>query len=202
MSTATPPNAASDPGSRGRVPVIGVLVGSTRPPRIGRQLADQITELARLRSEADITLVDLLDVSLPWLDEPQMPARGDYAHEHTRAWKRIVDGLDAVIVVSPQYNGGYPAPLKNAIDTLYAEWHDKPVLLVTYGYHGGTSAAEQLKTVFGVVKANLLQPAVNITVTDADKDAAGRLTNPCDLVERHRAQLEVGFAAIHTALGC
>lgn len=194
MSTAADAAAAI-------VPVIGVLVGSTRPVRIGRQLADQIAELARLRSEAEIVVVDLAEVDLPWLDEPKMPARGDYEHAHTRAWKRTVDGLDAVIVVSPQYNGGYPAPVKNAIDSLYAEWQDKPVLLVTYGYHGGTSAAAQLETVFGVVKANLLQPRVAVTVTD-DRDASGHLVNPCDLIERHRAELEVGFAAIHAALGC
>lgn len=186
----------------GRVPVIGILVGSTRPVRVGRQLADQIAELARLRSEADITVLDLAEVDLPMLDEPQMPAKGDYQHEHTRAWKRTIDGLDAVIVVSPQYNGGYPASLKNAIDTLYAEWRDKPVLLVTYGYHGGSSAADQLAVVFSVVRANLLKPRVEITATDGDRDAAGHLSNPCDLVERHRAALEVGFAAIHAALGC
>lgn len=185
-----------------RTPVIGILVGSTRPVRVGRQLADQIAELARLRSEADITIVDLADVKLPWLDEPKMPAKGDYERDHTREWKRVIDGLDAVIVVSPQYNGGYPAPLKNAIDTLYAEWHDKPILLVTYGFHGGGMAAEQLATVFGVVKANLLPERVAIKATDEDRDASGHLTNPCELVERHRAELEVGFASIHTALGC
>lgn len=80
MSAAAAP-AADAP----RTPVIGILVGSTRPVRIGRQLADQIAELARLRSEADITVVDLAQVALPWLDEPKMPALGDYQHEHTRA---------------------------------------------------------------------------------------------------------------------
>lgn len=191
MSTDTP-----------RTPVIGILVGSTRPTRIGRQLADQIAELARLRSEADIKVVDLAEVQLPWLDEPEMPAKGNYVHEHTREWKRTIDGLDAVIVVTPQYNGGYPAPLKNAIDSLYAEWKDKPILLVSYGFHGGGYAADQLATVFGVVKANLLPARVAITATNDDRDASGHLSNPCELVERHRAELEVGFAAIHAALGC
>lgn len=104
-------------GENGRVPVIGVLVGSTRPVRAGGQLANQIAELARLRSEADITMIDLAEVDLPLLDEPAMPAKGNYQHEHTRAWKRTIDGLDAVIVVSPQYNGGYPAPLKKTPST-------------------------------------------------------------------------------------
>ncbi len=182
-------------------PVIGILVGSTRPVRIGRQLADEIAELARQRSDSDIKIVDLAEVHLPWLDEPQMPAKGDYAHEHTREWKRVIDGLDAVVVVTPQYNGGYPAPLKNAIDTLYAEWKDKPILLVSYGFHGGGYAADQLATVFGVVKANLLPVRVAIKATNDDRDASGHLSNPRELVEGHRSELEEGFDAIHAALG-
>ncbi|WP_370891687.1 NADPH-dependent FMN reductase [Janibacter sp. GXQ6167] len=199
MSTDTAPTTTSE---QTRVPVIGVLVGSTRPTRIGRDVADQVAEMARLRSEATVEVVDLAEVGPPLLDEPRMPAKGDYVREHTKAWKQVIDGLDAVIVVSAQYNGGYPAPLKNAIDTLYAEWNDKPILLVTYGYHGGVRAAEQLRVVFGVVRADVLDPTVAITVTDADRDEEGHLTNACDVVERHRAELEVGFAAIHAALGC
>ena len=190
------------PDEQNAAPVIGVLVGSTRPTRIGRDLADQIAEMARLRSEATIEVVDLAEVGPPLLDEPKMPAKGDYVHDHTKAWKEVIDGLDAVIVVSAQYNGGYPAPLKNAIDTLYAEWHDKPILLVSYGFHGGVRAAEQLRVVFGVVRADVLDATVAITVTDADRDDQGRLTNACEVVEKHRAELEVGFAAIHAALGC
>ena len=79
------PTTATDHST---IPVIGILVGSTRPTRVGRQLADQIAELARLRSEADITVVDLAEVALPFLDEPEMPSLGRYVHEHTRAWKR------------------------------------------------------------------------------------------------------------------
>ncbi len=193
------PTTATDHST---VPVIGILVGSTRPTRVGRQLADQIAELARLRSEADITVVDLAEVALPFLDEPEMPSLGRYVHEHTRAWKRTIDGLDALIIVSPQYNGGYPAPLKNAIDFLYAEWSGKPILLVTYGYHGGVLAAEQLVPVLTRIKANVLEPQIAMTVTDADRKDRGQLADPCQIVERHRAPLEVGFAAIHAALGC
>lgn len=91
---------------------------------------------------------------------------------------RTVGSLDAVIVVTPQYNGGHPAPLKNAIDTLYAEWKDKPIRLVSYGFHGGGSAADQLATAFGVVKANLLPARVAIKATNDDRDASGHLSKP------------------------
>lgn len=197
----SPAQGAADDGAA-QVPVLGVLVGSTRPARVGRRLADQIGELARLRSEATVRVVDLAEIALPFLDEPKLPARGDYEHAHTLAWKQTVDALDAILVVSPEYNAGYPAPLKNAIDTLYAEWAGKPILLVTYGSSGGRSAAAQLATVFGRIKAALVSPSVAISISRSDVDGQGQLVDPCTLVERHRADLEVGFAAIHTALGC
>lgn len=187
------------------VPVIGVLVGTTRPTRVGRQVADEIVQMALLRSEAEVALVDLAEVDLPWMDEPKQPSRGDYQHQHTRDWAAQVAALDAVIVVSAQYNGGYPAPLKNAIDTLYAEWNDKPILLVTYGGprgRGGASASAQLRTVFGVVRAKVLEPAITMLLEADDYGDDLALVNPCGVVERHRAELEVGFAAIHAALGC
>jgi NAD(P)H-dependent FMN reductase len=80
--------------------------------------------------------VDLAQVGLPFLDEPLKPALGHDAHEHTRAWSRLVTSFDAFVLVSPQYNWGYPAPSENALDFLYAEWRDKPAGLVTYGTRG------------------------------------------------------------------
>jgi NAD(P)H-dependent FMN reductase len=54
---------------------------------------------------------------------------------------------DAVVFVTPQYNWGYPAPLKNALDHLYREWRDKPAVIVTYGQRGGGKCAQQLRQV-------------------------------------------------------
>jgi NAD(P)H-dependent FMN reductase len=95
----------------------------------------------------DFEIVDLREIGLPFLDEPETAARGDYAHEHTRAWSRLVSSYDAFVLVFPQYNWGYPAVLKNALDFLYAEWRDKPVGLVTYGTRGGGRAATALQMV-------------------------------------------------------
>ncbi len=209
----TPPQIASDRSrplsedilsdditqTSSRRPVIGVLVGSTRPVRIGRQLADAIADLAR--PEADVQILDLAQIALPFLDEPKMPSLADYVQPHTLAWKRTIDGVDAVVVVSPQYNGGYPAPLKNAIDTLYAEWRGKPILLVTYGYHGGNLAAEQLGGVLRRIRAQLVEPQVQITTSDDVRDADGHLRDAAEVVAGHADELSAGLAALRAAAG-
>ena len=97
-------------------------------------------------------IVDLKDWPLPMDDEPGIPAAGDYVFEHTRAWSRKISEGDGFVFVSPQYNWGYPAPLKNALDHLYREWSGKPAMIVTYGGHGGDKGAAQLRQVLEGLK--------------------------------------------------
>src|SRR5680860_563949 len=105
-----------------------VVVGSTRPVRVGDQLAEHVIPLVEQASGQTARVVDLRELGLPFLDEPRQPSDGNYVHEHTRAWSETVKSCDAVVVITPQYNGGYPAPVKNAIDFLYDEWRDKRFL--------------------------------------------------------------------------
>ncbi|WP_169796896.1 NADPH-dependent FMN reductase [Janibacter corallicola] len=182
------------------VPTIGVIVGTTRSGRVGRGIADRVAALVDDASQADVRLLDLKEVALPWLDEPRPPADGDYQREATRAWAEVVAGLDAVVIVSSQYNGGYPAPLKNALDTVYAEWNGKPVLLVTYGMHGGGLAAEQLRTVFRVLRADVTEEAVAITIAREDRDEGWQLHAPSEVVDRHRAELVRGLEELQGKL--
>jgi NAD(P)H-dependent FMN reductase len=72
---------------------------------------------------------------------------GEYELEHTKKWSAVIKPLDGYVWVTPEYNHGYSAPLKNAIDTLYHEWSRKPVAFLGYGGLGGTRAIEQLITV-------------------------------------------------------
>lgn len=82
-------------------------------------------------------------------DEPGIPQAitdpHQYAHSHTRTWSARLAALDAFVFVTPQYNWGIPAALKNAIDFLYHEWTGKPAMVVSYGGHGGGRAAEALR---------------------------------------------------------
>jgi len=124
-----------------------VIAGSVRPQRIAVQIAAWIAEVGREATGGAFEVVDLRDWPLPMDDEPGMPQIGDYAQEHTRAWSRKIAAAPAFVFVTPQYNWGYPAALKNAIDHLHREWIGKPVMIVTYGGHGGGHCGEQLQLV-------------------------------------------------------
>lgn len=179
------------------MPTIGIIIGSTRPVRIGPQLADQIA--GRLAGAgAQVEILDLRDIDLPFMNEPRMPALGDYEHPHTRAWSEQVDVLDGVVMLTPQYNGGIPAPLKNAIDTIYTEWNDLPTLVVSYGGRGGQFAADALKNVFLVTKADAVEDNVALSIAGDDYGEDGILRDPAAVVRRHDAALERGLSELLT----
>lgn len=92
--------------------VIRIIVGSTRPVRVGDQLASALAPLLASATGAEVETVDLRQLALPMLDEPRMPALGGYAHDHTKEWSALVEESDALVFLTPQYNGGYPASLK------------------------------------------------------------------------------------------
>lgn len=126
---------------------IKVIVGSVRPNRFGIQPAQWIMDLAKSHPEATFSLVDLAEINLPLLDEPQPPAAGNYAQEHTKEWSKIISEADGFIFVTPEYNHGVPASLKNAFDFLADEWRYKPVAFISYGAEaGGVRAVEHFRS--------------------------------------------------------
>ena len=132
---------------------IGIVLASTRPNRFGSQPANWLYGLAQERGDADYDFIDLAEVGLPLLDEPNPPSQGKYAHEHTKAWSKRIDALDGFAFVTPEYNHGVPAALKNAIDFLYKEWNFKAAAFVSYGGPaGGARSVEHLRGVMGELK--------------------------------------------------
>ncbi len=128
---------------------IAVILGSTRPQRVGHQVATWVHEIAARRTDATYELIDLRDHPLPLFDEPLTPFLGQYQHDHTRAWARLIATYDGFVFVTPEYNRFTSAALKNAIDYLHAEWRNKAVGLVSYGLSGGLGAAGQLRQMCG-----------------------------------------------------
>lgn len=140
---------------------VSVVIASTRPTRIGHHVADWV--LAGLRDLAapagrtvEVTVHDLRELALPFLDEPGQPADGHYVHDHTRRWSAAMSATDALVLVMPEYNRGYNAALKNAIDYLYAEWDGLPVGLVGYGWHGASYAKSALQQTLERVKMTVV----------------------------------------------
>jgi NAD(P)H-dependent FMN reductase len=128
---------------------IKVIVGSTRANRFSEKPAQWIYGLARARDELDVELLDLRDYPLPFFEEPLPPgiAQDNYANPAILRWREKIREADGFIVCSPEYNHGYPAVLKNALDSIYHAWSRKAMAFVSWGGGGGTRGVEQLRLV-------------------------------------------------------
>ncbi len=145
------------------MPKLMIVIASTRPGRVGLPVARWFTERATEHGAFEIGVVDLAELDLPFLDEPHHPRLHRYTQDHTHEWSEIVDGADAFVFVTSEYNHGYPASLKNAIDYLNQEWKDKPVGFVSYGgVSAGTRAVQQLGQVVTAIKLYPILEAVHI----------------------------------------
>jgi NAD(P)H-dependent FMN reductase len=116
-----------------------IIVGSVRPGRIGPAIAEWVRESVLARGDFEVDYVDLLELGLPFMDEPNHPRLRAYTKQHTLDWSARVDAADAVILVTPEYNHSFSPALKNALDYLSAEWWRKPVAFVSYGGVSGGS---------------------------------------------------------------
>lgn len=128
---------------------IAIVVGSTRPGRLGIQVAEWVAEQATQRDGVAYELVDLADFDLPLLSEPTIPgaANGSYENLKTQAWSDRIKQFDGYIWVTPEYNHGVPAAMKNAFDVLYVEWRHKAFGFVAYGATGGLRVVEQWRLI-------------------------------------------------------
>ena len=135
------------------VPKLLIVIASTRPGRVGLPVGEWFYERAVAHGGFEPELADLAVIDLPLLDEPNHPRLQQYTQEHTRQWSATVAAADAIVFVTAEYNYGYPAALKNAIDYLHHEWRRKPVGFVSYGgVSGGTRAVQQLKQIAQAVQ--------------------------------------------------
>jgi NAD(P)H-dependent FMN reductase len=152
---------------------IGIIVGSTRPNRLGAQVARWVYDTASQRTDAAFALIDLRDYPLPHLDEPLPAARtNQYEHEHSRAWGHTIDAFDGFVIVTPEYNHSTSGVLKNALDYLYAEWTAKAVGFVGYGGAGGARAVEHLRLICGALQmADVPQQVALSLATDFESFA-------------------------------
>ncbi|MCW4355034.1 NAD(P)H-dependent oxidoreductase [Hoyosella sp. YIM 151337] len=159
------------------------VIGSVRPVRVGDQLGAEIIRLFTEAGDTQIDVVDLRELALPLLDEPKMPALGEYQHDHTKRWSARVEQAAGVVILTPEYNWGYPSSVKNAVDYLYKEWKNKPALLISYGGGGGKRSYEQLHQVLGRVGMTLAETRVNIALRDEYGDD-DRLRDPAAIIDR------------------
>jgi NAD(P)H-dependent FMN reductase len=171
-------------------PVLQVIIGSTRPGRVGPAVADWIVDRAREQGDFKVEIADLALLDLPIFDEPEHPRLRRYVHQHTKDWSAIVDRSDAFVFVIPEYNHSYNAATKNALDYLSQEWRGKPAGIVTYGgSSGGVRAAQMLAPVLGALQMVTVADSVRITSVRDRLDDARRLVPDQDLERAAAAML-------------
>lgn len=143
---------------------IKVIIGSTREGRFSEKPAQWIFEEAKKWEGAAVELLDLRDYEMPFFDSPVPPsmAKGQYSNEVVQKWAEKINEGDAFIIVSPEYNHGYSAVLKNALDVIYPEWHRKPVGFVSYGSALGARSVEQLRQVAVELQMAPIRNAIHI----------------------------------------
>ncbi|MEO6533765.1 MAG: NAD(P)H-dependent oxidoreductase [Pseudolysinimonas sp.] len=149
-----------------------IIVGSVRPGRIGLPIATWARERAEAHGGFEVDFVDLAELNLPFMDEPNHPSLHQYTKPHTIAWGERVAAADAFLFVTPEYNHSYSPALKNAYDFLNKEWWRKPLGYVSYGgVSGGTRgvvALDQVVSPNGMIKvgANVELPFAKMQLVD------------------------------------
>lgn len=123
------------------MPRIMLIVGSVRPNRRGIAVADWVQARLAARADVEIDVADLKEIDLPFFNETLPPALGKYELPHTIAWAERVREAEGFVLVNPEYNGSFTAPVKNAFDYLVAEWRRKPIGFVAYGSSSGAVRA-------------------------------------------------------------
>ncbi|TAQ86140.1 hypothetical protein B7494_g5545 [Chlorociboria aeruginascens] len=158
---------------------IGVIIGSTRPNRIGPQVAALVKSVLEesasdktLTASPILSLIDIASFNLPPFDEsilPAMvPAQAQFAHEHSKLWSAEIGKYDAYVFVTAEWNFGLPGSTKNAIDYLYNAWIGKPVMIVSYGIMGGKSASESLQKTLNGMHLHVVDTRPSMTFPDPD----------------------------------
>jgi len=156
---------------------IAIISGSVRIGRQSHRVAKYFQNYITAHNLATAEILDLKEFNFPVLEE-----RLSHTENPTKEQKLFAEKItkaDAVIVVFPEYNGGYSASIKNAIDLLYNEWYHKPVGLasVSNGNFGGMNAMSLIQTVFLKIKAVPVSATFPVPLVQDNFDEDGNAIN-------------------------
>lgn len=139
-----------------------IISSTVRPGRKGPIVTEWITGVAKQNNNFNVEVLDLGEINLPMMNEPNHPSLKKYEHDHTKRWSSKIDEADAFIFVTAEYDYNYPAPLRNALEYLFHEWSYKAAGIVSYGgVSGGTRASNSLKNDLSTFKMVTIIESVN-----------------------------------------
>lgn len=141
---------------------IALIIGSTRKGRFADKPVQWIQELASKRQDFELEVVDLRDFPMPFFDEPGPPVAVSPTNDVAQRWGKTLGGFDGFIFVTPEYNHGPAAVLKNALDYAFKEWNLKPAAFVGYGAVGAARAVQVLRLTAATLRMVSVSKAVHI----------------------------------------
>lgn len=157
---------------------IQLIIGSTRQNRLATSIAEWVKEQVVKVDDIKLEVVDLKQENLPVMDAPMSPSRAPVDTPAGKAWADKIASADGYIFLTPEYNRSIPASLKNAIDYLSAEWHEKPAIIVSYGFiDGGKSANTHLQDILSWLKVDHDQKQITIHIAMDMLDKSGQIGN-------------------------
>ena len=174
-----------------------IVVGSVRPGRVGLPIAEWVRAEAEKTGRFDIDFVDLAELALPFMDEPNHPSLKKYTKQHTLDWSARVDAAEAFVFVTPEYNYSFSPALKNALDFLNKEWWRKPVGFVSYGgVSGGTRGVADIMTITSAL--GLVRVGANVELNFGGRQVVDGVFQPG---EKETAILAKEFAELDNLSG-
>lgn len=157
-----------------------VVTTSVREGRSGKKVTDWFVKQVEKDGRFTPDVVDLKELDLSY-ELPETVAgsvqNSEYEREEDRNWAKHVNEADAIVFVMPEYNHGYPASIKNAVDHLYHEWNGKPVSFVGYGSAGAPYAIGSFADVAYWTKMDVINAHVGISEIWAAFDEEGNLAH-------------------------
>ena len=147
-----------------------VILGSVREGRMAAPVGNWVMERAGARDDLDCELVDLAEWNLPFYPHPKPPAAGNYQDPLQIRWGEKIASADGYILICPEYNHSGSAVLKNALDTVYAEWNRKPVSFAGYGGVGAARSIEQLRLTTIALEMAPLSSSVHLVRPGAKRE--------------------------------
>jgi NAD(P)H-dependent FMN reductase len=163
-------------------PKIHIILSSIREGRIGEVVAQWVYQQAKQRADMDVELIDLKDYPLKdYYDamHPKAIQPGQFQDKIANDWVAKVAEADGYLIVTPEYNHGYPASLKNALDYPYEQWNNKAVGFVSYGgFVGGSRAVEQLRQVAAELQLADVRNSLHIIFASQAFDQQGQPNDP------------------------
>lgn len=170
--------------------VIAIISPSVRKGRKSHRAALYIKSFIEERTLAEVNMIDLAKHNFPLFDE-----RLKFIESPTEDMIEFAENIkasDAIIIIVPEYNGGYPASLKNAVDLLTSEWRRKPVAFVPVsdGIFAGSQVIASFQFILWKMGALTVPGPLRIPNIDKTIDENGIPADKPDLDTKAAALIE------------